>query len=94
MLSSKWTSCLLIGVFAVAMSSCATQESKPKPAKPAVQPPAPVKEPNEEAPRNRDEKTTYNLHPEADNTDSYAVPSDSTEEELNEEMEDLNKLSK
>jgi hypothetical protein len=81
MLSSKWTSKLVIGICAVAASSCSSNEET-KHVKPL--PPKQVQQPQPK------EKIPYNLHPEADNTDSYAIPSDSTEAELNEEIKELN----
>lgn len=37
----------------------------------------------------KSETIPYNFHGEADKTDSYAIPSDSSEEELDEEIEQL-----
>lgn len=81
MLSSKWTSNIVIGICAIAATSCSSNEET-KHAKPL-----PPKQVQQTSPK---ENIPYNLHPEADKTDSFAIPSDSTEEELNEEIKELN----
>lgn len=85
--SKKWITELLLGVFAIGITSCATTEDS-KFAKPA-QPPK-----QQQAGKASDSNVPFTLHKEADTTDSLAVPSDSTEEELDEEMEELNDLQK
>lgn len=40
------------------------------------------------------EKLPYTFHGEADKTDALAIPSDSTEEELDEEIDELNEEAK
>lgn len=44
--------------------------------------------------QNKAKNVPYNFHGEADKTDSYAIPSDSSEEELDEEIDALNKKAK
>lgn len=78
MLSTKLNAQLLLGVLTIALNSSAFAQDV-KPASPAQ-----TKTQSKEIP--------YNLHDEADKTDIFAIPSDSSEEEQEEEMNELKEL--